>query len=335
MIQNRSQLRARIIGIGSYLPEHILTNQDLEKMVETTDEWIVSRTGMQERRIAEKDEFSSDMGKKAADKALHQAGISAESLDLVIVATMTPDYQSPSTASLIQSQIGATRAAAIDIQAACTGFLYGLSMVKAYIESGLYKNILLIASEKMSSVVDYSDRNTCVLFGDGASAVVVSDQGQGFYIDTVCLGSDGSLADLLIVPAGGTRHPASFSTIEKRMHYLKMEGKEVFKHAVRRMVGAVKECLAQADLEENAISWIVPHQANIRIIDTLAKSFPLLSDKVYKIVHKYGNTSASSIPIALDELIQQERFSKGEHLLLVAFGAGLTWGAAILTKSDP
>lgn len=326
--------KARIVGLGSYLPERILTNQDLEKMVATSDEWIVSRTGMKERRIAGPAEFTSDLGKKAAEKALLQSGIDPKEIDLVIVATMTPDYISPSTAAIIQSEIGAVNAAAVDIQSACTGYLYGLSMAKAYVESKLYRYILVIASEKMSSVVDYTDRNTCVLFGDGASAAVVSGKGAGLIIDTVCLGADGTLADLLIVPAGGSRNPATAATVEQRMHFLKMEGTEVFKHAVRRMSASASECLEKAGLQKEQVGWLIPHQANVRIMDAIAKTFDIPLKKVYKTVHKYGNTSASSIAIALDELVQEESVQIGEHLLLVAFGAGLTWGAAILTKVE-
>lgn len=323
---------ARIIGIRSYLPERILSNQDLEKMVDTSDEWIVSRTGMHERRIAASDEYPSDMGSAAAIKVLNGINIPAEEIDLIIVATMSPDYISPSTAALIQSKIGAVNAAAIDIQAACTGFLYGLSMAKAYIESGLYKTILLVAAEKMSSFIDYQDRSTCVLFGDGAAAAIIADRHPGLRIDTISLGADGSLADLLMVPAGGSRHPASEQTVKERMHYFKMEGNEVFKHAVRRMTQATKECLSKAGLEESQVGWLIPHQANKRIIDAIAKQFNIPAAKVYKTIHKYGNTSGSSIAIALDELRQEHAFKEGEHLLLTAFGGGLTWGAGILTK---
>lgn len=325
-------LKARIIGLGSYLPEKVLTNQDLEKIVETSDEWIVSRTGMRERRIAAENEFPSDMGTQAALQALASADLKAEDIELIIVATMSPDYISPSTANLIQAKLKANKASAFDIQAACTGFLYALSIAKAFIESGHYRHILVIASEKMSTFIDYKDRATCVLFGDGAAAAVISHQGEGFYIDTLCLGSDGQLADLVKIPAGGSRFPANIETVEKRLHYFQMTGNEVFKHAVRRMSAAARECLAKAGLQEQDVSWLVPHQANKRIIDAIAKNFNIAEERVYQTVHKYGNTSASSIAIALHELIQEQDFKKGEHLLLTAFGGGLTWGAAILTK---
>lgn len=324
--------KARIIGLGSYLPANILSNLDLEKMVDTSDEWIVTRTGMKERRLAGVQEFASDMGAAAGKKALEQSGILADELDLVLVASMSPDYISPSTAALVQSTLEATNAAAFDLQAACSGYIYGLSTAKAFIESGLYKNILVIAAEKMSAFIDYKDRNTCVLFGDGAAAAVVSNKGTGFMIDAVCLGSDGSLASLLMIPGGGARHPTSHETVAQRMHYMKMDGKQLFKHAVRRMSTAATDCLAKAGISDEQISWLIPHQANERIIDAIAKNLNIPLDKVYKTLHKYGNTSASSIAIALDELTQQYQIEVGEHLLLAAFGGGLTWGALLLTK---
>lgn len=327
-----NSLKARIIGIGSYLPKKVLTNQDLEKMVETTDEWIVTRTGMRERRIAEDDEFPSDMGAKAAIDALESANVSASEIDLIIVATMSPDYISPSTANLIQSKLKAEKAAAFDIQAACTGVLYALSIAKSFVESGMYRHILVVATEKMSSFINYKDRNTCILFGDGAAAAVIASQGEGLRIDSLCLGSDGDLADLAKIPAGGSRLPASKESVEQRLHYFQMSGNEVFKHAVRRMSAASRECLEKAGLEQQQVGWLVPHQANKRIIDAIAKNFNIAEERVYQTVHKYGNTSASSIGIALHELMQEHQFHEGEHLLLTAFGAGLTWGAAILTK---
>lgn len=323
--------KAKIIGTGSYVPRKILTNQDLEKLVDTSDEWITTRTGMKERRIAKKDEFTSDMGLQAAKRALKAAKLKAESLDLILVATLTPDYIFPSTACLIQSQLKAVNAAAVDLQAACTGYIYALSMAKAFIESGIYKNILIVASEKLSSIVNYKDRNTCVLFGDGASACVVSDAGKGFWIRNSCLGSDGEQTEILQMPAGGCRMPASAETICQDLHTIKMGGKEVFKHAVRRMESSSKECLDKAGMKEDEISWIVPHQANMRIIEAIAKRFQVPMERVYITIHKYGNTSASSVGIALDELLKEKKVGKGEHLLLTAFGAGLTWGSTILT----
>lgn len=323
--------KARIIGTGSYLPERILSNHDLEKMVETSDEWIETRTGMKERRIARADEFTSDMGYEAAKHAIEAAKISSAEIDLILVATTTPDYVFPSTACLLQARLKAVNAAALDIQAACTGYVYALSQAKAYVDSGLYKNVLIVASEKLSSIVNYKDRNTCVLFGDGASACIVSNRGKGLIIRDVCLGADGELAELLILPAGGSRNPASAQTLADNLHYLQMGGKETYKHAVRRMEMASKQCLDRAGLAESEISWIVPHQANARIIEAIAKRFGVQMERVYLTIHKYGNTSASSIGIALDELLRLKGLQPGENILLTAFGAGLTWGASVLT----
>lgn len=330
MVQEKTV--ARIIGTGSYLPERILSNQDLEHMVETSDEWITTRTGIKERRLAGPDEFTSDMGVKAAKKALEAASKTAQEIDLILVATLTPDFVFPSTAALIQHALQAPQAAAFDFQAACTGYLYGLSIAKGFIESGLFKNILLVASEKLSSIVNYKDRNTCVLFGDGAAAAVISGKGEGFAIQEVCLGADGEDAEVLMLPAGGCRRPASLDTVQSSEHFIAMGGKEVFKHAVRRMESAAKECLNKAGMSESEIDWLVPHQANERIIDAIAKRFAIGEEKVFKTVQKYGNTSASAIAIALDELIRTKEIKKGDKMLLVAFGAGFTWGASILSK---
>lgn len=329
---NSKRQIARIIGTGAYLPERVLTNDDLEKTVDTSNEWIVSRTGIIERRIAGPDEHTSDMGTAAARRALKAASLQATDIDLILVVTMSPDYISPATAMLIQHQLGAVQAAAFDIQAACTGYLYGLSVAKAYIESGMYRTILLVAAEKMSAFIDYTDRNTCVLFGDGAAASVIAAEGSGLSVDQVSLGADGSLADLVIIPGGGSRHPATWETVENKLHYFKMVGKEVFKQAVRRMASAVTASLEAMGLHADDISWLVPHQANIRIIEAIAKGVEIPDDKVYLTLQKYGNTSSSSILIALDELLREKSMEDGEHILLVAFGGGLSWGAAVLTK---
>jgi len=324
--------QAKIIGTGSYLPERVLSNGDLELMVETTDEWIVSRTGMKERRLARPDEYTSSMGAAAARAALQDAGISPEAVDFIIVATLTPDYIFPSTACLIQHAIGAKAAGAADIQAACTGYLYGLSLAKAWVESGTYRNVLVIAPDKLSSITNYKDRSTCVLFGDGAAACVVSSEGKGLLLKTVRLGADGEQAELLMMPGGGCRNPASAETVSTGLHFIKMAGNEVFKHAVRRMESASKECLEAAGVDEKEIAWVIPHQANIRIIDAMAKRFEHLPpERVFKTVHKYGNTSASSVGIALDELLKAGMAKSGEKILLTAFGAGFTWGAAVLS----
>jgi len=329
-----SKITAAITGVHAWLPETILSNADLEKMINTTDEWILQRTGIKERRVAGEDEAVSDMGIKAAKNALLCAEVNPAQVDFLIVCTMTPDHFCPSTGAIIQAAIGADNAAAVDIQAACTGFLYGLSMAKAYVESGMYRNVLVVATEKMSSVTDYTDRSTCILFGDGAAAAVVSGEGAGLSLDHLTLGSDGSQAGLIVVPAGGSRMPSSQRTVDERLQYVRLEGKEVFKHAVRRMAGAARYCLAAAGISDEEIKWLVPHQANLRIIEALARALSFPDEKIYKTVHKYGNTSASSVAIALDELWQEKVLAQGDRVLLVAFGGGLTWGGILMTKID-
>ena len=324
--------KAKIIGSGSYFPKKILTNKDLEKFVETTDEWIKSRTGICERRIADTKESSSTMGYYSALEAIKDANLTEKEIDFIIVATLTPDYIFPSTACLIQSKLKINNIPALDIQAACSGYIYALSIAKNFVESNSYKNVLIVAAEKLSSIVDYTDRATCVLFGDAAAAAVISKKGKGLEIEKTYLASDGSLSDLLILPAGGSKNPSSNSTIANNMHYIKMEGKEVFKHAVRRMLEAIYKCLEIANLTEKDISWLIPHQANQRIIEAIAKRFKHLpEDKVYvDVVKAFGNTSASSIGLALDLLKKKNKFTNGEKIMLTAFGAGFTWGSAIL-----
>jgi 3-oxoacyl-[acyl-carrier-protein] synthase-3 len=323
---------ARIKALGSYLPAQVLSNRDLEQKVDTSDEWIVSRTGIAERRLAAEGEGACEMGVEAAKKALQAAGLAAGDVDLILVATMSPDYISPSTATLIQHALKCERAASFDLQAACSGYLYALATAKAFVESGMYRCVLVVATEKLSSFVNYRDRNTCVLFGDGASAFVVAASGPGLAIKETVLGSDGEQAQLLFIPAGGSRCPASLASVQAEQHYIAMNGKEVFKHAVRRMEMAAIECLEKAGLSLPQIDWLVPHQANIRIIEALAKRFDMSLQRVQQTVHKYGNTSASSLGIALDELCSEGKVQEGQHILLVAFGAGLTWGGAILQR---
>lgn len=329
----QKQLKARITGLGSYLPERIMTNKDFEQMVETSDEWIVSRTGIKERRLAAIDEFTSDMGAAAAKKALKAANLTVDDVDAIIVATLTPDFISSSTAAIIEHKLNSKKhVAAFDIQAACSGFLYGLSVAQAYIESGMYKRVLVVASEKMSSYINYKDRSTSILFGDGAGAAVVEGKGAGLAISSINLGASGELVELLYIPAGGVQCPATEKTVADELHYFKMDGKEVFKHAVRRMSAAAKESLEKAGITEKDITWLVPHQANMRIMESVAKGFHIPAEKMYTTVHKYGNTSASSIGIALDELTKEHKVHVGEHILLVAFGAGFTWAGAVLTQ---
>lgn len=328
-------MQAKIISTGSYIPKKVLTNSDLEKMVDTSNEWIMTRTGIEKRHIAGSDEYTSDMGIAAAKEALDQAGMKGDDLDLIMVATLTPDYIFPSTACIIQKKLK-SKAAAFDLQAACSGYIYALLLAKSLIESGAYKNILIVASEKLSSIVDYKDRRTCVLFGDGAAAALVSSKGNGFDIRGVCLGADGKQSDLLILPAGGCREPASFDSVKGRRHYIRMEGGEVFKHAVRSMERASRDCLRKLGLEESDVDWFIPHQANERIINAVAKRFSHLpDDRIYrKAVREYGNTSASSVGIALDDLNRTGMVKGGDNVLLTAFGAGFTWGAALITKSE-
>ncbi len=327
--------KAKIIGTGSYLPKKVLTNHDFEKMVETSDEWIVSRTGIRERRIAAEDEFTSDLAHQASLKALEDAKISPDDIDLIIVATLTPDYIFPSTSCLLQHKLKAKNAAAFDIQAACSGYLYGLALAKDLVERKSYKNVLLVAAEKLSSIVNYKDRSTCVLFGDGAAAAIISLEGKGFDIKAVTLGSDGEQALLLMQIAGGSRNPASFETVEKCQHSIYMEGNALFKHAVRRMEAASKDVLDKLNMQETDIAWLIPHQANDRIIAAIAKRFSHLpKERVYRdVVEKYGNTSASSVGIALDELVKAKKIKNKENILFTAFGAGLTWAAAVITKN--
>lgn len=317
-------------GIGSYVPERVMTNADFEKIVDTTDEWITSRTGIKERRIARPDETTSDMALEASKEALANSGIEASDLDMIIVGTMSPDYPCPSTACMLQDKLGAGKCPAMDVGAACSGFVYAVSMAKAFVESGMYSNILVVAAEKMSSVVDYTDRATCVLFGDGAAAGVVSDRASGFEIKNVCLGADGSQGLMMAVEGGGSKHPASEETVKNKMHYFKMNGQEVFKHAIRTMESTAQECVEGAGLAIEDISWLIPHQANSRIVETMAKRSPLPEERIYNGVWRYGNTSGSSVAIAMNDLIKEKGVDKGDNLLLVAFGAGLSWGSMLL-----
>lgn len=321
---------AYITHTGSYLPSKVLTNADLEKMVDTNDEWIVSRTGIKERRIARKNEFTSEMGAIAAKICLEKARVDVKEIDLIIVATLTPDHTFPSTACHVQRELKAVNAAAFDIQAACTGLLYSLVVAKSFIESGMYRNILVIGSEKLSSIVDYTDRSSCVLFGDGAAAVLVQNKGPGLRICDYDLGADGKEAELLILPAGGCRKRPTDEGVEEKDHYLQMNGRDVFKHAVRRMEQSMKISLQKASISTEEIDWLVPHQANIRIIDALSKRAGVDDSKVIKTVEKYGNTSASCIGICIDEMLEKNLVKVGQNVILVGFGAGLTWGSIVL-----
>jgi 3-oxoacyl-[acyl-carrier-protein] synthase-3 len=321
-------IRAGILGTGSALPERVLSNADLEKMVDTDDEWITSRTGIKERRIAAEGETTSDYATLAGERALADAGISAAELDLVICATVTPDMMFPATACLVQDRLGANRAGAMDLSAACSGFLYGLSTASALVESGRCRYVLVIGADLLSRIVDYQDRTTCVLFGDGAGAAVVGPVAEEKGFLAFDLGSDGSGGKHLYLPAGGSKMPATEESVKARMHFLKMEGRETFKFAVKAMAASTEKVLAEAGLTREDIDLLVPHQANIRIIEAARERFGIAKEKVVVTIHKYGNTSASSIAIALDEARREGRAKPGDLVVMVGFGAGLTWGAA-------
>ncbi len=324
------KIGVKILSSGSYVPEKVLTNFDLEKMVETSDEWISTRTGIKERRIAAKDENTSDLAYKAALKAIEKAKISVDDIDLIILATISPDAPMPSTACYLQKKLKAFNAVAFDISAACSGFIYGVSIAKAFISSGMYKRILLVGVEALSRVTDWTDRNTCVLFGDGAGAMIFEASETENDIVSTYLGTDGTHTDILNIPAGGSAIPTTKETVEQRLHFVKMLGKEVFKVAVSKMALAVNKAQELVGLTDNDIDLYIPHQANIRIIEAVAKKAGVTKEKVYVNVHKYGNMSAATTIVALDEAYQEGRIKKGNLVELVAFGAGLTWGACIL-----
>ncbi|MFZ5986911.1 MAG: beta-ketoacyl-ACP synthase III [Bacillota bacterium] len=322
-----------ILGLGSSLPEKVLTNLDLEKMVDTSDEWITKRTGISERRILDKDKPTYELGVDAARKALDDSGITAEDLDLIIVATETPDYLTPSMSCLIQSRIGAMKAAAFDLNAACSGFIYGITVANQFISSGHYKYILVIGCEGLSKVTDWEDRNTCVLFGDGAGAAVLGPVEDEYGVIATHIGADGNMGKYLTAPCCF----ASTEDIEVRVgenkRVLWMDGTEVFKFAVKIMEHATNRVLEDASLTLEDIRLIVPHQANIRILDGAAKRLGISNDKIFSNLHKYGNISSASIPVGLDEAYRSGGFSKGDYLVLVGFGGGLTWGSAIIRWS--
>lgn len=319
-----------IIGMGSYVPDKIVTNKDLEKIVETSDEWIVERTGIKERRIVEPDMATSDMATKAAQKALVDAGVLAEDIDLIIVGTATPDMFFPSVACLVQANIKAVNAAAFDLTAGCTGFVYALVTGSQFIKAGLYKKVLVIGAETISKILDWTDRNTCVLFGDGAGAAVLAEIQAGYGLLGASIGADGSGGDLLKLPAGGSRMPTSEKTVAERMHFVHMNGNDVFKFAVRIMGEAAVKALENAGLTHDDVDCLIPHQANIRIIQSAAKRLKLPMDKVFVNIEKYGNTSAASIPIALEEAVHSGKVKNGDVIVIVGFGAGLTWGACVI-----
>lgn len=320
----------QITGCGFYVPEKVLTNYDLEQQIDTSDEWIYTRTGIKARRIAADCQATSDLAAVAARRALESAGLPASELDLIIVATATPDLQFPATACLVQQAIGAQNAAAFDMAAACSGFVYGLSMADAYIKSHIYQNILLIGAETFSRIIDWQDRNTCILFGDGAGAVVLQKSSNGSGILSSFLRADGSKSEFIQIPAGGSRIPASRESVASRLHYLKMNGREVYKVAPKGMAESIVTSLGRIGAAPEDIDWLIPHQANVRIIQSLAQILNLPLEKVVINLDRYGNTSAASIPIALSEANQEGKIKKGDLVVLVSFGAGLTWGTNII-----
>ena len=312
------------------MPERILTNADLEKLVDTSDEWIVSRTGIRERRMAAKDEFTSDLATNAAKRAIEQAGIEPEEIDLIILATVTPDMFFPSTACLVQQRIGAKRAACFDVSAACSGFLYGIEIAQQFITSSTYNTVLVIGADKLSSIVDWTDRNTCVLFGDGAGAAILRNRAGSHGVVYTYMGSDGSLGEVLYMPGGGCRCPPSPEMLEQKLNTIKMSGKETFKYAVTALLTAAHAALEGAGLKPDDLACIIPHQANLRIIEAVASRMGVPIERFMVNLDRFGNTSAAAVAIALDEANRTERMKLGDYVLLIVFGGGLTWASSVV-----
>ncbi|MDO7787173.1 beta-ketoacyl-ACP synthase III [Desulforamulus aquiferis] len=326
-------IQAGIIGVGSYVPDKIVTNKDLEKMMDTSDEWITSRTGIKERRIAEPNDTTAGLAIKASWKALENAGVKPEELDLIILTTCSKDMIIPASACIVQDKLGAVNAAAFDLEAGCTGFVYSVTIAAQFIATGAMKRILVVGSETLSKIINWEDRNTSVLFGDGSGAVVLGPVEQGEGVLASKLAAEGAGWEHLLVPAGGARIPASPLTLEQKLHYVHMNGKEVFRYAVRVMEEEALKMVKLAGLELSDIDLLIPHQANIRIIEHAAKKLNLPMDKVVVNVDRLGNTSSASIPLALDEAVKSGRIKKGDNILMVAFGAGLTSGGIVLKWS--
>ncbi len=320
---------ARITGLGYYVPEKVLTNFDLEKMVDTSDEWIVTRSGIRERRIAADNEASSDLVFKAANSAIKDAGIKASDLDMIIIGTVTPDMALPSTGCIVQDMLGAKKASAFDISAACSGFIYAVSIAHSMVATGKARRVLVGGVETLSRIIDWEDRTTCVLFGDGAGAVVIEEGPPGEGILATSMQSDGSLGELLYLPGGGSRYPLNEERLKERLQYVKMKGDGLFKVAVRAMVGAANKTLHDAGLTAADLDYLIPHQANIRIIEGVRKRLKLEKEQVVVNIDRIGNTSSASIPIALGELYERGGLKKGDLVIMVAFGGGLTWGSVL------
>jgi 3-oxoacyl-[acyl-carrier-protein] synthase-3 len=324
-----------IAGIGHYLPERVLTNAEMERMVDTTDEWIVTRTGIRERRVAAPEQASSDLAYEAAREAMADAGVSAGDLDLIIVGTATPDMLFPATACILQDRLGASRAGAFDLSAACSSWVYAAAVAHGYVSAGLAETVLVVGAETLSKITNYKDRSTCVLFGDSAGAAVVRAAAPGDGFLSFYLGADGAGGSLISLPAGGSRLPASYETVEREQHYLQMNGREVYKFAVRIIPRAIEEAVARAGLRLEDIDWFIPHQANIRIIDAAAERLGQPREKFFVNVERFGNTSSASVPVALYEAVRSGRIKPGQLAVLIAFGGGLTWGSCALRWTKP
>ncbi|MBI5778374.1 MAG: ketoacyl-ACP synthase III [Planctomycetes bacterium] len=322
--------KVSIVGNGSCVPDKVLDNAYFEKIVDTSDEWITTRTGIKERRAVEPDVVTSDLATKSALKALESAKIQAEELDLIIVGTVTPDHPFPSTACYVQKNIGAINAPAFDISAACSGFMYSLTVGYRMVSTGSYKNVLIIGADILTKITDYTDRASCVLFGDGAGAVVLQPNNQGHEVIYTYMGADGTGADVMVQPAGGSRNPASHKTVDERLHYMRLRGREIYKFAVMKMADLVADAAKQCNITVADIALIVPHQVNQRILEAAAERLNISMDKIFVNIHKYGNTAAASAAIAFDEAARSGRLKKGDYVVLVAFGGGLTWGVTVL-----
>lgn len=322
--------KASITGVGSFLPEKVLTNDDLSKMLDTTDEWIIKRTGIRERRIVEDGVAASDLAVEASLRALDDANVLPTEVDLIITSTITPDCLFPSTSCYVQEKIGARNAGSFDLLAACAGFVYALSVAKGFVVSGAMKTVLVVGAECMSKITDYTDRSTCILFGDGAGAVVIQQGNGGREIVTTHLGSDGSQAEILMLPAGGSKLPASRETVESGLHYIKLRGKEVFRQAIINLVDVVTKAAADNNMQVEDFDMVIPHQSNIRIIEAAMEKLGLPKEKAYINIDRYGNTSSASIPIAIDEIEKGQMLNPGDTAILVAFGGGLTWGSSVI-----